>query len=217
MDVPPPDPGCTEVREALSAQLDGERLELSSERLRAHLARCGACAAFDERAVRVTRRARIGAAAAVPDLTAPILTSLADRHAGAGDRRTRQLRGLVALAGAVQLAFALPALLGLLGPDLHLGRDLGALQLALGVGFLFAAWQPARAAGVLPVATVVALGVVVTAGSDVVRGAATVTAELTHLSELVGVVVLWALRRRSQDMVVPPSPLTGVGPATARR
>jgi predicted anti-sigma-YlaC factor YlaD len=84
-------------------------------------------------------------------------------------------------------------------PALHLGRDLGALELALGIGFLVAAYQPHRAAGVLPIAAVAAGVVVVAVAIDLIAGRTSLLAELTHLSELVGVVALWALTRRLPD------------------
>ena len=193
---------CRTVREALSARLDGETHPLPDSEVDRHLDTCAACTDHLDDVVDLGRHLRVGAAVEVPDLTAPILVALAEDRAAVETGWTSRLRGLVALAGAVQLALALPALLGVVGPDVHLGRDLAALQLALGVGFLVAAWQPSRAAGLLPVAVVVAIVTVITAGIDVAAGNATLVAEVTHLSELVGVVALWALHRR-----VPSGPL----------
>ena len=57
-----------------------------------------------------------------------------------------------------QLVLAAPALL--LGEDagatVHVARELGSFDVALAVGLLVAAWQPARAWGLLPV--IAALG-----------------------------------------------------------
>lgn len=196
---PPPSPACSAVRETMSARLDGEDHPLPAAEVHAHLVGCTACAAFEASLASVTRRTRIATAEPVPDLTSSVLTALAEDRDTSGSRRTFELRILVALAGVVQLALAVPALVGLAGADVHLGRDLGALQLALGIGLLFAAWQPRRAAGVLPIAAAVALGAIVTVGLDVVAGRATIGSELAHLSELVGVLALWALRRRIPD------------------
>lgn len=194
-----PTPACGPTREALSAHLDDEVATLPLDEVHRHLAACTACTDFEASLVAVNRRVRVAAADAVPDLTAPILVALsADRASGAAER-TRQLRALVALAGAVQLIVALPVLLGAVAPDLHLGRDLGAFEMALGAGLLLAAWQPRRAAGVLPIAAVVAVVATVGGILDVVAGRATVLAELTHLTELVGVAALWALSRRLPD------------------
>lgn len=192
-----PTPMCTPVREALSARFDGEPMPMSLEEVRRHLAGCADCTAYEPQLASVARKVREAGGAPVPDLTAPILVALADeREATATDRRLLELRWLVGLAGIVQLALAMPALMGLVSPDIHVGRDLGALQLALGVGLIFAAWQPRRSIGVLPIAAVVAIASVVSVGVDVATGQAAFAAELTHLSEIVGVVALWALRRR---------------------
>lgn len=187
---------CRTVREALSTRIDGEDHPLPDDEVERHLEACEGCTDHLEAVVGLGRRLRVGAAVEVPDLTAPILVALAEDRTAAATGWTGRLRGLVALAGGVQLALAVPALLGVAGPDVHLGRDLAALQLALGVGFLVAAWQPSRAAGLLPVAAVVGILTIVTAGTDVVAGTASLTAEAAHLSEVVGVAALWALRRR---------------------
>ncbi|MCC5947286.1 MAG: hypothetical protein JJT89_02425 [Nitriliruptoraceae bacterium] len=193
---------CHAVQEDLSAAADAEEQLLPSVELDRHLAVCASCQGFRDGLEAVTRRVRVGVADEVPDLTASVLVALADDRAVSRDRRTLELRWLVALAGAVQLVLAVPALVGMVGPDLHLGRDLAALQLALGVGFLVAAWQPSRTPGLVPVAVVVALVAVVTGSLDVLSGAATLTGELTHLAEIVGVAALIALRRR-----IPSGPL----------
>jgi predicted anti-sigma-YlaC factor YlaD len=207
--TPQPPSTCAAVREALSSRLDGEDHPVPLPDVHSHLSACGPCTRFESQLAGVTRRTRVATAEPVPDLTAPILVALAEDRASATDRRTLELRWLVALAGAVQLVLAVPALVGLIGPDAHLGRDLGALQLALGVGLLFAAWQPRRSPGVLPIAAVVAIAAMVTAGIDVATGVATLTAELTHLSEVIGVLALWALRRRIPDEPRPLPSLAG--------
>jgi predicted anti-sigma-YlaC factor YlaD len=206
-------PACGVVRESLSARLDDEGAPLTGAAVDRHLDGCHACARYATDLQRVHREARVAVADEVPDLTADILVAITEEQQVTVGRRTRELRLLVALAGAVQLALAVPVLLGLLGPAAHVGRELGALQLALGVGLLVAAWQPWRAAGVLPVAAVVASAAVVAGVVDVASGAATLTGELVHLSEIAGVLALWALRRRDPALTAPAPPLaTGAGP-----
>ena len=204
--------GCVAIREAVSAEIDGEPAPRSYVEVARHLDGCAACRRFADEVSGLARRTRIGPADTVPDLTSAITANLAVAGVGAGagaseprvtlPSRTRagsrvgELRVLVALAGVAQLVVAVPMLLGLVGPDLHLGRDLGALQIALGIGLLLAAAQPRRAPGVLPVLAVVAAITAVAAIVDVAAGTATIAAELTHLAELVGVGALWALTRR---------------------
>jgi predicted anti-sigma-YlaC factor YlaD len=190
---------CAPVRESISALLDGEEAPLGGEAVDRHLEVCASCAAHASGVERVHRSVRVTRAVDVPDLTADVLLAVTEATQQRAGRRVRELRGLVALAGGVQLVLALPFLLGIAGPDLHVGRDLGALQLALGVGLLVAAWQPWRAAGVLPIAAVVAAITVIAGVVDVATGAATLGGELVHLSEVVGVAALWALRRRDPE------------------
>jgi predicted anti-sigma-YlaC factor YlaD len=196
--VTDPTPTCASVREAVSAALDGEDHSLPAAAVHHHLAACGGCRGFEAALSGVNRRLTVAGAEAVPDLTADILRSLApgvDRAA----RRTQELRFLVGLAGAMQLVLAVPVLVGAVGPAVHLGRDLGAFELALGAGLLLAGWQPRRAAGVLPIGVVVAVAATLGGIVDLVAGQASLVSELGHLAELVGVAALWALVRRLPD------------------
>lgn len=208
--------GCAAIREAVSADLDGEVAPVSHVEVARHLRGCAACERFVGELSVLARRTRLGAADRVPDLSGSITARLAGASTppskpARSARRQRDLRALVALAGVAQLIVAAPMLLGLLGPDLHLGRDLGAAQVAIGVGLVFAAAQPRRAPGLLPVVAVVAAITVVAATIDVVTGAASLAAELTHLAELVGVAALWALSRH-----LPPQPSPSASPPRLR-
>ena len=198
---------CADVRESVSADLDGEAAPLVDAEVTRHLQDCDACGGFATAARAVTRRARLVAAQDVPDLTATIMTGLADEPTTASVRWISRLRVIVAMAGIAQMLLAMPLVTGMIGGDPHLGRDLAALQVALGVGLLLAAVQPHRAAGVLPVLAVVAGATLVLAGVDLATGAAAWTAELVHVSEVIGVLALWALSRALPAAVtVEPSP-----------
>ncbi|MFA9431641.1 zf-HC2 domain-containing protein [Egicoccus sp. AB-alg2] len=186
---------CEQVREALSAAHDGEAVP-AGRPVDAHLAGCEGCASFAASLDRLDDRVLAARALPAADLTAGVLAAVTAEARAERDRRVLELRWIVALAGAVQLLIALPLVLGVAGPAAHVGRDLGALELALGIGLLFAAWQPERAAGVLPVAAVVATAAVVTGVLDLAAGRATLLQELPHLTEIVGVLALWALTRR---------------------
>lgn len=190
---------CSSVREAISAHLDGEPAAVDADAVSRHLDGCAACQRFEAALPGINRRVTVGTAEAVPDLTAPIIVALAADRDTVGDRRVRDLRVLVGLAGIVHLVLALPVLIGVAGPLAHAGRELAAFELALGAGLLFAAWQPDRAAGVLPVAAVAAVIATVTGLADLAAGQATVLGELTHLTELLAVLALWALTRRLPD------------------
>lgn len=198
MSLPHHDPpsSCATVMEAISARIDGETSPLPSVEVDRHLAGCAACRRFGSAAGEVTVHTRQLDTTVTPDLAPTILAALHEERRSRDLRRTFELRWLVALAGAVQLTLAVPGLAGSPGAELHAGRDLGALQLALGVGLALAAWQPQRSAGVLPIAAVVAVVAVVAAAIDVATGATSAGAELAHLAQVVGVLALWGLRRR---------------------
>lgn len=188
-------PSCDRWREAVSARVDGESLLVDDVALDAHLADCGACAAFAADVDGLARHVRVAPAEAVPDLTAPILAAVDTPQVARHRRRFGQLRGLLALVGALQLVLAVPALVGAGGLATHLSREVGIFEVALGVGFLLVAQRPARAAGLLPVAGVVALLVVATSLGDVAAGTTTVLRETTHLLEVAGTGLLLALHR----------------------
>ena len=72
--------------------------------------------------------------------------------------------------------------------------------MALAVGLLLAAWQPARAWGLFPVVAALALVLGGTAVLDVVRGTATSLGEVHHLLDLAGVAVLWLVAHEAQGL-----------------
>lgn len=187
---------CEQTREYLSARHDGDDVAAPSAAGR-HLASCQACQAFAAGLGRLDAIVAAEREAVVADMTSGVLAAVGVADTAVAARRSRDLRVLVGLAGVVQVAVAVLTLVAFAGPVGHLGRDLGAVQLALGVGFLLAAWQPSRTVGVLPVAavaTVVALAVV---GFDLAAGQVTLAQEVSHIGEVVGVVALWRLSRRA--------------------
>ena len=99
-----------------------------------------------------------------------------------------------------QLVLAAPALL--LGEDagatVHVARELGSFDVALAVGLLVAAWQPARAWGLLPVIAALGLVMAGTAVVDVARGTATGFGEAHHVLDLAGLVLLWLVAREER-------------------
>src|SRR5690349_166351 len=141
---------CTTFREAWSAEFDGEPAPLSPVAVADHLGQCAACRQFVEDA----RAFRVGLERAVPappDFSARVLA------AARKDRSTRTPEAMVlrlALVGiaAAQFAMALPGLLfgNDEGAPIHIAHEVGAWDIALAVGFLFAAARPLRAVGLLP-------------------------------------------------------------------
>ncbi len=137
----------------------------------------------------------------VPDLSDTILSRVAALPAaGPASPHLGWWRAALALIALAQLAVALPALV--LGTDAgeatHIARELGSWDLALGFGFLFAAWRPARAWGMLPLVVPLVACLVLTTAFDVVDMQASLLRESTHLLDLIGLPVLWMLARDRQ-------------------
>ncbi len=168
-----------------------------------HLHTCSSCRNFveDAHALRQAIRHHVPNA---PDLTTRILAAAREqRHPRL--REVTMLRlGLVAVAIA-QLALAVPSLI--YGTDegapIHIAHEVGAWDLALAIGFLFAAWRPLRAVGLLPFVAALSAGLLLTAVIDVVHGRAVALTETTHLLELFGTLLLWMLASPRRPVVRP--------------
>lgn len=198
---------CTRARMAISAQLDGEEPGAPPEALAAHLAGCATCRAWRTQATGLHRRVRVATAPPVPDLTSRVLAAIgAEREAGSS--RDRALRLGLALVGLLQIAFAVPGLL--LGEEggltVHSARHLGSFAVALGVGFLVAAWHPSRVPGVLPMAAALVACIALTTVLDVASGRAG-SGEVSHVTEFVGLAALFVLGRdvKSDRAVMAPT------------
>ena|SRR5256885_383358 len=172
---------CREIREACSAALDGEESGVSRDVIEEHLRTCASCRAFVS-------------GAEMPDLTPRIVAAAEE---GRAVRPFRESPVRVALVGValVQLAFAVPTLLfgNDEGAPVHIAHEVGAWDLALAIGFLFAAWRPLRAVGMLPFVAALSAGLMLTAVVDIANGKTPALLEVTHVLELVGTALLWML------------------------
>jgi predicted anti-sigma-YlaC factor YlaD len=193
---------CSRFRTAISARLDGESPPVGD--LDAHLAHCADCRAFAADAERLHRAVRVAPAPDVPDLTPGILAAIAAEPPAPAARgwqtapgQERALRVLLVAIALVQIGVALPALL--LGSDaglpVHTARHLGSFDVALGVGFLFAAWKPERIPGILPIAAAVVVCLIGTSLLDVISGTTGASSETHHATAVAGLVVVWLLSR----------------------
>ncbi|MDQ1385443.1 MAG: hypothetical protein QOG65_2822 [Actinomycetota bacterium] len=184
---------CSKARESLSAVLDGEPIGSPSAELTSHLRTCMACRRFLDRA-RALDALTHAARADAPDLSSEVLEAArAQRHRA--DPWISALRlGLVAVAVA-QLALAVPSLVygSDEGAPIHIAHEVGSWDLALAIGFLFAAWRPLRAVGMLPFAAALSAALILTAVVDIVHGRAIALTETAHLLELVGTALLYLL------------------------
>jgi predicted anti-sigma-YlaC factor YlaD len=192
---------CDTYREALSARLDGEAPGVDEAGLDAHLTTCSACAAWNDELHALHRMVRVREAEPVPDLTGAILDAAPSPARLA--YRTELIspaRWALFVVALTQLVLAAPALL--LGEDagapVHVARELGAFDVALAIGMLVAAWQPARAWGLLPVIAALGLVMAGTAVLDVARGTTTGFSEAHHLLDLAGLVLLWQVAREER-------------------
>jgi predicted anti-sigma-YlaC factor YlaD len=186
---------CHDCRIAISARLDGEDPGCREAVLVGHLQGCEACRTFATGAEELHRSVRLAPAVPMSDLTPTILHAIGQ---DTNEReRTLGLRVCLALIGFLQIAIALPALI--LGDDaglpVHTAHHIGSFAAALAVGFLFVAWRPERAAGLLPVATALVAFVIGTTVVDVISGQAAAFGETGHVTEIAGLVITWMLTR----------------------
>jgi predicted anti-sigma-YlaC factor YlaD len=184
---------CDTAQSAISARLDGEDLGVDPVDLADHLERCTACRAFARDAESMHREVRLARAPSVPDLTSPILASIGSENGYAP--HVRALRVTLAIVASVMIVAALPALV--LGDDaglpVHAARHIGSFDLAVAVGFLFAAWRPSRLPGLLPVVTALVACLVATSVLDVLDGSTAALTEVQHAVEVVGLAAAWLL------------------------
>ena len=176
---------CTTAREFVSAQIDGDTGH--SAEVEAHLATCAACRAWKEDVHGLERRLMHSAAAHGPRRRFIPPTPR-------GFERYRVIRLVLAWIGVLLIAWNLPDLFagGVDVTLIHLSRHQSAFSMALGATFLFVAWRPDRAYGMVPVAAVFAI-TLAGATFDLINGASTVARESIHLIEILGLAIVWAL------------------------
>ncbi len=186
---PPAD--CASIRELISARLDGETTADESGAIDIHVAGCADCTSFLARSERLDRLVRVRPAEPVPDLVRAVTARARPARLGRGG----WLRPALAWVAVVLLVQSLPPLLAgrLDGSDVHEARHLGAFGAALAVGFAYAAWKPHRAFGLLPFTVALVATTLLGVVADIVSGERTPVAELVHLSELGGLVLLWMI------------------------
>jgi predicted anti-sigma-YlaC factor YlaD len=219
---------CGDCRDAISARLDGEDLPGESDRVDAHLARCADCRAFAERAARVTRLTRTRAAEPVPDLTAAVLAAAPPP---VGARRADAIRLALGAVGVGQIALAVSGVLAGAGHQgtvqlagasaVHFSHESSAWNLALAVGFLWAAVGGSRLSGLVTVVGAFVGVLALLSVADVVDGRVDPGRLITHGMVVAGFLLLVALRRSTRDggggAGVPPVERTGTDRSRAPR
>jgi predicted anti-sigma-YlaC factor YlaD len=186
---------CHTIRAAISARLDGEDPGVEAAALDEHMLQCAACRAFAHDAEVMHRDSRLARAPAVPDLTAPILKAIGSDRPHRHATHERALRFTLVGVALIMIVAALPALV--LGDDaglpVHAARHVGSFDLALAIGFLFAAWRPSRIAGLLPVVAALVACLVATSILDVIDGRTGALTESQHIVEVAGLAAAWLL------------------------
>jgi predicted anti-sigma-YlaC factor YlaD len=217
---------CSRAREAISARIDGEDPGVAGDAIEAHLAACGDCRQWQQRAYTVTRRARLGSwlpGTSFPDhdLTPRLLAAVRPALAGRR-RRLGQRAGLTAVALA-QLAITVPLLV--LGHDhdagTHAAHELGSFDLALAIAYLVGAVRPVLSAGLAWPCGAAATGLVATAVADMIGGQTVGADEAQHLIAVAGAALLfWQARtvaRTTEPGLAAGRRRGGADPAAMRR
>lgn len=209
---------CCIAREAISSLIDGEDPGVTDDALQAHLAGCGSCRGWQQRAHAVTRRIRLGGSFLPHDLTSAVLAAVP--VAPVPRARLAWRAGLIAVAMA-QLAITVPLLI--LGHDqdagAHAAHELGSFDLALAIAFLVGAIRPVLSAGLVWPCGVAATGLAGTAIADLISGQAIGADEAQHLVGVCGAALLFwqaracARRRGPARTVASAGPGNGVATA----
>lgn len=190
---------CSDIREALSARLDGEDPGLAAGTLDAHLGTCAGCRDWSEAAGalgQVVRRASAHHVALDPALLAALTASGDERRpvrSTAG--RWRVVLALVAL-GQVAVSWS-GSVVRHGHAAAHLSHELASWDLGLAVGLLVAAAVPARAWGMLPLAAVLVACTVAASLVDLAAGHAVLGREVVHALGVAGLAALWGVARRA--------------------
>jgi predicted anti-sigma-YlaC factor YlaD len=174
---------CDLCRDIVSAELDGEASTEEAAAAALHLRACGACRAHRDRVAALHRMVRVLPAEDVPDLTAAIV-------AQSPPPTSPVWRVGLALVAVAQVLTAVAHL-----DDGHLARDQASWDVALAAGFLWAAWWPARTAGLVPLTGVLTTLLLANGGLAVGGGGA------HHLLAPIGLALL-VLARREQGLAL---------------
>ncbi|MBB5874383.1 putative anti-sigma-YlaC factor YlaD [Allocatelliglobosispora scoriae] len=210
---------CEQIRDALSARLDGEDDPDERAAVDGHLADCAECTAWLAAATDVTRLARVGLPE-VPELPPERLAALLAAAPGAGRARValglRWALGVVGLVqfllGVVQITALDAGLTGHAHTDPtggvasgHLWHESAAWNVAIGAGFAWVAWRRSRPAGLLPILSVFVGVLALLTINDSLSGRVDLSRILSHGFILAGYLLLIALGRPRFAGMDPPA------------
>lgn len=213
--------GCEQIREALSARLDGEDDPAERATVDAHLAGCPGCTTWLQAAAAIAALAQTQVGAVAARLPEEGIKALL---AAAPGRRRRALvaRGLrlaLGVVGVVQLLLGVVQVTaigaGLTGhahtdptsavASGHLWHESAAWNIAVGAGFAWIAWRRSRPAGILPILTVFVAVLALLTANDAVVGRVEASRILSHGFVLAGYVILLVLGRPRFENIEPPT------------
>ncbi|MBT8240180.1 MAG: zf-HC2 domain-containing protein [Acidimicrobiia bacterium] len=200
---------CHDAKMWISARVDGEPGD-DAQRVDEHIANCPDCAVFAGGAHRLKRIMAFQPVRSEPlDLAPLVLNRAGAPNLGSAEWK----RTLLAATGVTLLVLSIPGVLfgsTVLGADLgatdHSGRHLGAFGAALAFGFLYTAWRPERAIGLVPLTSALGALILLTGIIDTARGSAAGLAEAGHLLELVGVTMVWEISGGRRRLLRIPGP-----------
>lgn len=178
---------CETARIEISVAIDdGTSVSATAE---THIAGCASCRRWQEGAHQLRRATlRSVGETAAPELGNPGLPSRFGLH--------RWIRFVLAWAALWLIVWNLaPVFSAGSGPSIHLERHQAAFDVALGLAFMFVAWRPDRAYGLVPFAATFTFALSFAAVIDLANGASTLLRESAHLVELFGLALLWILGR----------------------
>ena len=181
--------GCGDAHDLISAAADGELTAELVAALDAHLLDCEGCRRYVGRVAGLSQQIERRRVITNPAVIGAVL----DRAQTARLGRGRWVRPALVWC-AVMIAFESfrPLFVGEIdGVHTHVARHLGASALAFAIGLAYAAWKPAKAAGLVPVAAVLLATSIGGAVIDTATGMQAPLAESVHLLDLVGFVLLW--------------------------
>lgn len=182
-------PSCEEARVLISAASDDELHHDEQRWLDNHLDRCPVCRSHVDAVASLNRSVRVRSARFEPDLVATVMSRSRPARLGRGG----WLRPALAWCGVLIAAQSVrPLVFGEIdGTPTHIARHVGASGLALAIGLLYAAWRPHRAFGLLPFVGALLVTTMLGAVLDTLSGQRSALAEMVHLAEAVGLVLLW--------------------------
>jgi len=175
---------CDSARAAISEAID-ERQPLREPEL-GHLEHCAACRNWQEAAHRLRRATMHPVTDGEPSVSVSRLPERFVLHRWI--RFALVWTAVVLIVGNIVTMFSAGS-----GTAIHLERHQAAFDVALGLAFLFVAWRPDRAYGLVPFAVTFAFALSVAAVIDLANGASTFVRESAHLIELAGLGLLWWL------------------------